>query len=112
MKSFRALFCEEHRCDAEQFTRRVFWQCLYRQAALVAPLLGGFQGERFSLDRELIDGVGRAVNMSQVRHEVRDFFSNSGNRGWLRRRFNVRVSAKRLLHLSSKYLEPPFDGIH
>lgn len=115
MKSFRELFCEERSCSAEQFSRKVFWQCLHRHAAFVAPILGGFRSEYFSIDRELIEGAGRAIRMSQVRQEVRDYFSNSRNRGWLRRRANVRLSAKRLMPLASKYLPgadilPPFDG--
>jgi len=71
---------------------------------LLAPVLGEFWSDRFCVDRELIAGAGRAVRMSQVRQAVREYFSDPGNRHWLRRRLNFRLSAKRLMLLAIEHL--------
>jgi hypothetical protein len=107
MKTFEEVFCEKHRCDPERFRRKVFWQTLPPPAVLVAPFLGGLNARFFAADRELLSGVSRAVNMSQVREEIRDYFLDSQNRGWLHNVANIRVSTHRLKRLAKRYLPEP-----
>jgi hypothetical protein len=104
VKTFEEAFCEEHRCDRARFLRKVFWQTLPWRAVLFAPFLGGFNSRYFAADRELVYGVSRAVYMGQVREEIRDYFSNSQNRGWLRTVANVRISSQRLKRLAKQHL--------
>ena len=100
MKSLQELFCDVYRCEQAEFSRKVFSLCLHRRAILLVPLLGGFRADYFAADRELIAGAGRAVNLNGVHSEVRDFHLDANNRGWLRKRAKVRISAQRLLTLS------------
>ena len=115
LKSFQELFCEEQRCNEGQFARKVFWRSLYSHATIFVPLLGGFRSEYFVADRELISGAGRATTMAQLRTEIADFVMDANNRGLLRQRVRVRVSATRLKRLARRYLPPddsqaPFAG--
>lgn len=110
MKSFRERFCEENRCDAQRYVGKVFWRCLHRHALLLVPLLGGPRSGYFAPDMELIAGVGRALSMKQVADEVQHFAMAPGNRGWLRRKANVRVSGKKLMLLAGKYFRSTGSG--
>ncbi len=111
MKTFEEKYCEAHRCTAQEFRRSVFWKCLHRHAVPVAPFILLFNPSYFDLDRILISESGRAVKTSQVWEEVREYFINPKHAGWVRRRANIRVSARRLLELARSYLpisgEPP-----
>jgi len=104
VKTFEERFCEAHQCTSEEFVRRVFWKCLHRHALPIAPVLLAVYPRYFDADRELILGVRRAVKMGQVWEEVREFFINPRHTGWLRRKVNIRVSARRLIDLAREYL--------
>lgn len=88
--------------------RRIFWRALYPHAVLAAPLFLIFNYEYFAPDRDLIAAAGRATDLRHIREEVREFFWDSNNKGWLRRRLFIRVSGQRLKNLARRYL--PEDG--
>jgi hypothetical protein len=104
MKSLRNRVCEASHWSEETFARNLFWHCLHRHALPLVPLLGGRDADFFAADRDFIAAVARAARMSQVRLKVREYCLDPRNRGWLRTRANVRVSAHRVLRLASKYL--------
>ena len=104
MPTFREIYCEKHNCSPPQFPRKVFWACLYPHAWLVAPLILLFNYEFFTADRALISSAADATTMKRIREDVRDFFWDSTNRGWLRRTANIRVSGQRLKNLARRYL--------
>lgn len=104
MATLKEIYCQQHKCTVEQFQKRVFRQTLYPHARLVAPLILLFNYEFFSADRTLVSCVAEAENMKRVRNEVRDFFWDSENRGWLRRAANIRISGQRLKNLCRRYL--------
>jgi len=110
MKSFEEFFCEAHGCSAEQFRRKVFWRTLTWRGRLLAPFLGGSTGQHFGPDRSLIAGVSRATDMAQIRTEIRDYFEDSLNRGWLRQVADVRVSTRRVRNLARRYLPESASG--
>ncbi len=97
-------FCAAHGCSAADFPRRVFWKCLHRHALPVAPVILVLKPNHFSADRELVAEIGRAVKMNQVWEAVREFFLNPKHEGWLRKRANVRISARRLINLAREHL--------
>ncbi len=104
MPNFREIYCEQHRCTPAQFSRKVFWACLYHHAKIVAPLLLLVNYDFFSADRTLISSAAEATNMKRIRDDVREFFWDSTNSGWLRRRLNIRMSGQRLKNLARRYL--------
>ncbi len=84
--------------------RKVFWLSLYPHAVIIAPLILLLNYDYFVADRDLIASAGRATDIPSVRSEVRDFFWDSNNRGWLRRTCLIRVSGQRLKNLARRYL--------
>ncbi len=104
MKTFEEYYCEATGCSPEALPRKLFWKCLHRHALPIAPFILLFNPEYFSVDRELISEVRRAVKMNQVWEEVREYFVSPKHVGWLRKRGNVRVSARRLINLTREYL--------
>jgi hypothetical protein len=104
MKSFQEKYCEAHGCTPAEFSRRLFWRCLHRHAYPLAPIILLFNREYFAVDRELIAGVRRAEKMNQVWEEIREYFLSPKHTGWLRRRANIRISARRLIEIAKDYL--------
>jgi len=104
LSTFEDKFCQAHRCKAEDFERRLFWRCLHRHALVVAPLFLLFNREYFSLDRELIREVRKAEKMNEVWEEIREYFVSPKYQGWMRKRANVRISARRLINLAREHL--------
>lgn len=104
MKSFEELFCEAHRCSPDEFRKKVFWRSLPWWAKLLALFVGGYGGAHFGPDREFIAGVGRASDMAHVRMEIREYFDDPLNRGWLRQVANVRASTRKVRKLARRYL--------
>lgn len=104
MRTFLDLYCEKNNCSPEQFHRRVFRHCLYPHARPLAPLIHLFNFEFFAADRTLLLSVANAVTMKRVREEVRDYFWDSNNRGWLRESLRIRMSGQRLRSLAREYL--------
>ena len=110
MRTFRELYCEKHRCTEQQFVRQLFWKALYPHALPFAPLLLLIRGDYFIADRSLIASVANAVTMHRVREEVRDYFWDSNNRGWLRRVANIRISGQRVKDIARNYLPESTPG--
>lgn len=88
----------------------MFWQSLPWHALPFALLFGGINSSYTAADRELLYGVSRAVNMSQVREELRDYFMARANLRWRRRDANIRVPTTRLKTLAKQYLPDPGGG--
>lgn len=113
MPTFQELYCAKNQCTPEQFHKRVFHHCLYPHARPIAPLIRFLSYDFFAADRTLLLSVADAVSMRRVREEVRDYFWDSNNRGWMREALRIRVSGQRLKDLAREYLPestsvPPF----
>ncbi len=104
MKTFEEHYCEATGCSAEEFPRRIFWSCLHRHALPVAPVILLVNSEYFAADRELIAEVRKAQKMNQVWEEVRQYFVSPKHEGMLRRKANIRLSARRLINLARSHL--------
>ena len=105
--TFEQAFCADHKCNEIEFRRRVFWYTLPPHAVFVAALLGGYRSRFFTADREFIAASARATTVDHIREEIHDYIMDSNNRGWLRRRLLIRISARRLKALARTYLPDP-----
>jgi len=104
MKTFEESYCQATGCSVEEFPRKIFWKCLHRHALPVAPVILLFNSDYFSLDRELIAEVRKAQKMNEVWEEVRQYFVSPKHEGILRRKANVRISARRLINIARSHL--------
>jgi hypothetical protein len=109
MATFSEIYCQRHRCDRAEFVTRIFWRTLYPHARIIAPLILLLDRDYFSADRALILGVADAATMQRVREEVREYYWDSSNRGWLRRNAHIRISGQRLKNLARDYMPPESD---
>jgi hypothetical protein len=104
MKTFEAIFCERHGCSPEEFSTRVFRRCLYRRAALLAPVIRTLNPRYFLPERHLVDRLRRVEKMNQVWEELREYFTDPRNAGWIRRKLGFRISGRRLIAFARDYL--------
>jgi len=58
----------------------------------------------FAVDREFIALAGRTRTIAQLQVEIQDYVMDHRNRGWWRRRAQVRVSTRRLRRLAHAHL--------
>ena len=70
-----------------------------------------FDFKYFDADREFIEAVGSACSMTTVWAEVREYFLSPNNRGWMRRKVNMRLSARRMILTAAHYLPSPAPGV-
>lgn len=107
MKTFEELYCAQRRCEPERFRRWLFWRALPVAIRPLAFVLGGYRSPLFSTDRELINAVGLAYTVDDVREDIRDYFMNAQNRHWSRRFLRLRVSTQRLKNSAKDFLPNP-----
>jgi len=93
--------------DGVTFTGKVSGTSIAATSKVRDPSSLGFNSRHFTADRELLSGVRRAVNMGQVKEEIRDYLMDPDNRGWLRKVANIRISSQRLKRLAKRYLPEP-----
>ncbi|HVU36043.1 MAG TPA: hypothetical protein VHE61_21560 [Opitutaceae bacterium] len=104
MKPLRTLLCEKHGLPETEFSRYLFWRCLYPHATALVPLFGGFNGSYFAADRDLITNVGEITTRKALQDEIIDYFMDPGNRLWCRRVARVRVSTTALKRVVGEFL--------
>jgi hypothetical protein len=97
-------FCAHHRLEPERFVDSMFWRCLHRRAWLLVPLLRAFDPEYFQADYDLLHSVGKLTSAEQLEEELQDYYSHSGNYGYLRRGLRLRVSVRRLAKIVHQFL--------
>jgi hypothetical protein len=99
MKTFAELFCAHYGIEPEHYLRTVFRVTLHRRALLLAPVLGLFAPDHFARDLSFIRCVGELQRPADLLDEIRYFYWHPWNRGFLRRRLRLRVSAARMTKL-------------
>ena len=101
--TFAEKFCAQRGIHPEKFEEHVFRLSLRPAARRLRYLLALIRGY-FEADRELIRGAGRATRLVEIEGELLDFAHDPNNRGFLRRRLNLRVSRRRLHALARETL--------
>ena len=97
MKTFKEAFCEYYRCSSEAYLRRALRLALYPHVAPLADLFYWF-GLPHAL--QVLDQAGKTTGEDDLKDAMEAYEYELGMYGGvLARRFNVRVSAQRLLHL-------------
>ena len=103
--TLESLYCAAHKCRPEEFRSKAFWNCMYRHAIPLSPVLRVLKRGYFIPDQELV------VHSQSDDHGAdlgRDppLFSDPKNQGWLRKRANLRISGQKVIEFSRKYLPP------
>ena len=120
-RSFAESVCEQFGLHPNQYENVVFRRCLYRKALVLRPLLQCYNRNFFAPDHDFIRRVGKIRRREELLRELDEFYYHPKNGGWLRRRFNLRISCRKLVALarevmpelrasgSARYGLPPAD---
>jgi hypothetical protein len=87
-----------------QYENAVFQRCLYRKARLLRPLLQFYNRNFFAPDRDFIRRVGKIRRREELLRELDEFYYHPKNGRWLRRRFNLRISCRKLVALAREVM--------
>ena len=94
--TFKVHFCVTHNVTSEEFDRIIFNRSLYPHARFLKWLLFFYDPAYFDADIELITSVGPLSRVRDFSSEADHYNIHLGNRGFLRRKFRLRVSTNRL----------------
>jgi hypothetical protein len=101
--NFRALFCDKFQCSPQEYEQQMFSRCLHRHTFPVTRFLSKMNPDFFREDTGLIQDLATAGSHGEVLTELNRFYGrNVRDRNWLRKRFSLRISGKRVLRLSRK----------
>ena len=98
-RTFAQIYCEREGLPAAELSARLFRLTLYPHARLVAALLRRFNPRHFLADYEFIEDVGHLRSLEDFSLVLGGFIEHPSNWGLLRRRFRIRVSARRMLRI-------------
>jgi len=98
-KSFTELYCEQENLRPAAVPERLFRLTLYPHARLFAGLLRRLRRRHFLADYEFIEDVGYLKSLQDFSLTLGSYVEHPDNRGFLRRTFRIRISARRMLHI-------------
>jgi hypothetical protein len=97
--TFAELYCQKRNLAANRFVEAVLAESLYPHAHMFFVFLVWLHPDYAASDIDFIGGVGRLTRLQDFWAEAEDFAHHPRNRGFLRQRLRVRVSARRLRRL-------------
>jgi len=103
-RSFSENVCEQWGLHPNQYENAVIQRCLYRKARFLRPLLQCYNRNFFAPDREFVRRVGKISRREELLRELDEFYYHPKNGGWLRRRFNLRISCRKLVALAREVM--------
>jgi hypothetical protein len=98
-KSFVELYSERENLPVAKVPERLFHQTLYPHARLIAGILRRLNRRHFVADYEFIEDVGYLHSLHDFSLALGSYIEHPDNRGWLRRTFRIRTSARRMLQI-------------
>lgn len=98
-RTFAARFCEREGLPPEEFRTVLFHRTLYAHARLIAGLVRWLKPRHFLADHEFIEDVGYLRSLQEFSQALGNFVEHPSNWGPLRRKFRIRVSARRMLKI-------------
>lgn len=104
MKTFRELYCAQHRLPLDRFESELVGRSLHRHAWPIYWLLG-LNRDYTSPDYEFVRGVGELRNRREFRNEAAEYHYHPHNRGMLRSILKLRVSTHRLQRIFEEEIE-------
>ncbi|MFA5263492.1 MAG: hypothetical protein WC378_06670 [Opitutaceae bacterium] len=107
--TFAERACYHFSIQQSQYEETVLWQCLYWKARFLRPLLQYFDRNFFAPDRDFVRRMAGIRRREDLLRELAEFFYHPRNNSWLRRRFKLRISCRRLVGLVREIM-PKLDA--
>jgi hypothetical protein len=82
-----------------QYENEVVNRCLYGKARVLRPLLKFYNRNFFSPDHEFVRRIGKIRRRAELMRELDEFYYHPKNGNWLRRRFKLRISCRKVVAL-------------
>lgn len=104
--TFSELYCARERIAPSDAAERLFRDALYPHARPFAALFRLVRRRHFLADREFIEDVGYLRSLEDFSLVLGCYIEHPDNRGYLRRRLRLRVSARRMLRIVRSVFTP------
>ena len=98
-RSFSESVCEKLGLHPNQYENEVVNRCLYGKARVLRPLLKFYNRNFFSPDHEFVRRIGKIRRRAELMRELDEFYYHPKNGNWLRRRFKLRISCRKVVAL-------------
>jgi hypothetical protein len=102
-REFRSLYCERFTCAPADFEKRVFQNCLYPHARMIAPLLRLLNPAVFERDYLFIQSLGNAKGWKDVKSELVALrYEDCFYPRFLRNALRLRISRRKAKQLAAR----------
>lgn len=104
--TFSELYCARERIAPSAAPERLFRATLYPHARPLVALIRRVRRRHFLADHEFIEDVGYLRSLEDFSLALGCYIEHPDNRGFLRRRLRLRVSARRVLRIVRSIFNP------
>ena len=102
-QEFQLLVCQWFNCPTSQYEERVFEECLYWHARLLAPVVRRLRPDFFAEDFKFIGYLGTSTGLREVSVDVANFRdANAGEQSFWRSTLRLRVSGRKASRLAQQ----------
>lgn len=107
--SFAEAWAKANPDSSRNFVEGVFWETLYPHARFFARFIFPIWQGYFANDLEMIQRIGTATSVREVRLEIDNCRYQHREFGLLRKLFKIRVSGRRLVSLAYEVMHQEPD---
>jgi hypothetical protein len=104
--TFAEIYGERTGLAPAELNRVLFNRTLYPAARLIAGLVRWLNPRHFIADNEFCEDVGNLRSLEDFSLALGSYIEHPANRGFLRRRLRIRVSARRMLQIVRTVFAP------
>ncbi|MDI1248285.1 MAG: hypothetical protein PSV13_05320 [Lacunisphaera sp.] len=105
-RTFAEIYGERTGLAPAELNRVLFLRTLYPAARLIAGLVRWLNPRHFIADYEFCEDVGNLRSLEDFSLALGSYLEHPANRGFLRRRLRIRVSARRMLQIVRTVFAP------
>ena len=99
---FKKVYCDHYRCDASRFHQDLLKRSLFLPGRLFFMFTRVFVPQAFSGESSLIDHVGRANSVNEIRDELDFYHHKHVSQSALKENFFLRVSGQKLIRMAKE----------
>lgn len=105
-RTFAEIYCEREGLSPAELNGTLFFRALYPQARPFLPFAHWLAPGHFLADHEFCQEVGNLRSLEDFALVLTSYIEHPSNRGFLRRRLRIRVSARRMFRIVRTVFEP------
>lgn len=102
--TFKEKYCEKFGIDPTDFADSLFWKSVRWYWKPIAALIKAIAPSYFKPDYEFIKSIAFCESFRDIKGEIASYHWECSTSRFLRRRFHIRVSSKRVARLGRRLL--------